>query len=113
MPSMVRLGEELSGRHPGKFRMIAVSVDEGWGPIQEYFAAPPFGRPPAGVTVALDADQKVTKAYYCNARGVCPDIKFPETYIVDKTGKLVGYVVGPRDWSHPAAREYLEQLIGS
>jgi thiol-disulfide isomerase/thioredoxin len=113
MPSMVRLGEELASRHPGKFRMIAVSVDEGWDPIKEYFAAPPFGRPPGVLTVALDADQAVTKAYYCTARGVCPDLKFPETYIIDKTGNLVGYVVGPRDWSHPAAREYLEQLIGS
>jgi thiol-disulfide isomerase/thioredoxin len=113
MPSMARLGEELASRHPGKFRMIAVSVDEGWDPIKEYFAAPPFGRPPGALTIALDADQSVTKAYYCTARGVCPDIKFPETYIVDKAGKLVGYVVGPRDWSHPAAREYLEQLIGS
>jgi hypothetical protein len=88
-------------------------VDEGWDPIKEYFSAPPFGRPPGVLTIALDADQAVTKAYYCTARGVCPDLKFPETYIVDKTGNLVGYVVGPRDWSHPAAREYLEQLIGS
>jgi thiol-disulfide isomerase/thioredoxin len=113
MPSMVRLGEELASRHPGKFRMIAVSVDDGWDPIKEYFSAPPFGRPPAVLTIALDDDQAVTKAYYCTARGVCPDLKFPETYIVDKAGNLVGYVVGPRDWSHPAARAYLEQLIGS
>jgi hypothetical protein len=40
-------------------------------------------------------------------------MKFPETYIVDKTGRLVGFVVGPRDWSQPAAQEYLERLIGS
>jgi thiol-disulfide isomerase/thioredoxin len=113
MPSMVRLGQELASRHPGKFRMIAVSVDEGWDPVKEYFAAPPFGGPPGVLSVVLDPGQQVTRAYYCSARGVCPDLKFPETYIVDKGGRLVGYVVGPRDWSHPAAREYLEQLIGS
>jgi thiol-disulfide isomerase/thioredoxin len=113
MPSMVRLGQELTRRHPGKFRMLAVSVDDGWEPVKEYFAAPPFGGAPSGLTVLLDAEAALARAYYCTARGFCPDMKFPETYIVDKTWKLVGYVVGPRDWTHPAAQQYLEQLIGS
>jgi thiol-disulfide isomerase/thioredoxin len=113
MPSMLRLGQEVAARHPGRFKMVAVSVDDGWNPIREFFAAPPFRGIPDGVTVALDEDQSATRSYYCTARGFCPDIKFPETYIVDGTGRLVGYVVGPRDWSHPAARTFLEQLIGS
>lgn len=113
MPSMIRLGQDLARRHPGKFTMLAVSVDDGWDPVREYFSAPPFFGPPSGLTVALDQEGEAAKAYYCTARGFCPDIKFPETYIVDKGGRLVGYVVGPRDWGHPAAREYLEQLIGS
>lgn len=110
---MVRLGQELARRHPGKFKMLAVSVDDGWDPVKEYFAAPPFGGAPGSLTVVLDQDQSSARAYYCTARGFCPDLKFPETYIVDKAGKLVGYVVGPRDWGHPAALEYLEQIIGS
>ncbi len=115
MPSMVQLGQELMARYPGRFRMVAVSVDEELDPVKAYFSAPPFsGAPPRGLTVALDAEQTVTRAYYCTARGgVCPDIKFPETYIVDKAGRLVAYVVGPRDWTHPAARVFLEHLIGS
>jgi thiol-disulfide isomerase/thioredoxin len=113
MPSMVRLGQELARRHPGRFTMLAVSVDDGWEPIKEYFAGPPFAGPPSGLTVVLDETQDAAKSYYCTARGFCPDLKFPETYIIDKTGKLVGYVVGPRDWGHPAAQAYLEQLIGS
>lgn len=113
MPSMVRLGQELTERYPGRFRMVAISVDEALDPVKEYFAAPPFAGAPRALTVALDADQSVTRAYYCAARGVCPDLKFPETYIVDRAGRLVAYVVGPRDWSHPAAKAFLEQLIGS
>lgn len=113
MPSMLRLGQELTERHPGRFKMVAISVDEGMDPVKEYFAAPPFAGAPRGVTVAFDADQTVTRAYYCTARGFCPDLKFPETYIVDRDGRLVAYVVGPRDWSHPAAKAFLEQLIGS
>jgi thiol-disulfide isomerase/thioredoxin len=113
MPSMVRLGQELMSRYPGQFRMVAVSVDEGMAEVKEYFAAPPFSGLPPGLTVGMDSDQSVTRAYYCTARGFCPDLKFPETYIVDKAGRLVGYVVGPRDWSHPAAKAFLEELIRS
>jgi len=108
MPSMLRLARELAERHPGKFRMLAVSVDENWDLVREFFGGP---MPPA-VAVALDVDQEATRAYYCAARGACPEsYKFPETYIVDRSGRLVAYMVGPRDWSDPAARAFLEKLI--
>jgi len=113
MPSMIRLGQELAARYPGQFKMVAVTVDEELQAVREFFSAPPFSGAPAVLTIAHDADQSVTKAYYCTARGACPDIKFPETYIVDKAGRLVAYVVGPRDWAHPGARAFLEALIGS
>jgi thiol-disulfide isomerase/thioredoxin len=108
MPSMVALGKELAARYPGKFKMVAVSVDDDWETVMRFFGGPP----PAWMTVARDGDQGVTRAYYCAARGRCPDAyKFPETYIVDRSGRLVAYVVGPRDWSSPAIRRYLERLI--
>ncbi|ACG75359.1 Redoxin domain protein [Anaeromyxobacter sp. K] len=114
MPSMLALGRELEAKYPGKFRMVAVSVDEAWDPVREFISAPPYMGSTAGATVVLDADQSVTMRYYCAARGGCPDsYKFPESYIVGKDGKLVSMVIGPREWSVPVARAYLEQLIGS
>jgi thiol-disulfide isomerase/thioredoxin len=113
MPSMVALGQDLASRYPGQFKMIAVTVDEDLAAVRSYFAAPPFSGPPGAMAIAHDADQAVTRAYYAQARGFAPDIKFPETYIVDKSGRLVAYVVGPRDWSDPAARAFLEALIRS
>jgi thiol-disulfide isomerase/thioredoxin len=113
MPSMLRLARDLEARYPGRFKMVAVSVDEDLAAVRAYFGAPPFSGAPAGVTIAHDPDQAVTKAYYCTARGSCPDLKFPETYIVDKAGRLVAYVVGPRDWDHPGARQLLEALLRS
>ena len=113
MPSMVALGQQLAARHPGRFKMIAVSVDDDLAAVRSYFAMPPFAGPPAGLTIAHDVDKSVTKAYFTQARGFVPDLMFPETYIVDKSGRLVAYVVGPRDWSDPAARAFLEALIGS
>ncbi len=108
MPSMLQLGREMEARHPGKFRMVAVSVDEGWPEVVNFFS----GQLPAGVVWSRDAEQAVTRGYYCQARGTCPDsFKFPETYLVDPSGRLVSYVVGPRNWSDPAAREFLERLL--
>jgi thiol-disulfide isomerase/thioredoxin len=110
MPSMLALGRALAASRPGKFRMIAVSGDDGWGVIHDYFQSG-FGGVPKELTLALDENGQAAKAYYCTARGVCPDIKFPETYIVDKAGRLVAYVVAGRDWSEPVARRLFEKLI--
>ena len=108
MPSMVALGRELSRAWPGRFKMVAVSVDEDWKVISDYFR----GAPPPWLIVARDPDQAVTRGYYCAARGKCPDsFKFPETYVVDGTGRLAGYVVGPRDWSSPSIRRWLDALV--
>jgi thiol-disulfide isomerase/thioredoxin len=108
MPSMLQLGRELADRHPGKFRMVAVSVDDGWPEVARFFG----GRLPQGLTVVRDGDQSATRSYYCAARGACPDsYKFPETYILDASGRLVGFVVGPRDWSEPGPRQFLQRLL--
>jgi thiol-disulfide isomerase/thioredoxin len=108
MPSMLQLGRDLAARHPGKFRMVAVTVDDGWPEVLKFFN----GQLPSGIDVVHDPEQKATRDYYCLARGACPEsFKFPETYVVDASGKLVAYVIGPRDWNDPAARAFLERLI--
>jgi hypothetical protein len=114
MPSMVKLGQELARRHPGKFRMVAVSVDEQPGAVEQFFKAPVYGGLPRDVVVALEPGAgPVTRGYYCGGRGACrpEDVKFPETYIVDKQGRISAMVVGDIDWSVPATRAYLETLI--
>ncbi len=116
MPSMVKLGQELTARHPGKFKMVAVSVDESADLVQQFFKTPgQGGRLPANVTVALDREGKTSvRAWYCTGRGACApdDMKFPESYIVDKSGRIAAYVIGDMDWADPAARALLERLIG-
>ncbi len=110
MPSMLALGREMEARHPGKFAMLGISVDDDARDVLGYFGGPP----PPGFEVALDTDQLVTRAYYCAARRGCPDrFLFPETYLVDPSGQLVAYVVGPRDWSEPSVRVFLDSLFGS
>jgi thiol-disulfide isomerase/thioredoxin len=115
MPSMVRLGQELTRRHPGKFRMVAVSVDESADLVKQFFRSQEQGgRLPPGVTIALDKEAKQTVSpWYCTGRGACSpdDLKFPESYIVDKAGRIAAYVIGDMDWAEPSAQELLERLI--
>jgi cytochrome c biogenesis protein CcmG/thiol:disulfide interchange protein DsbE len=37
----------------------------------------------------------------------------PESFIVDKDGRLVEKVVGPRDWSHPQVIAMFERLLAA
>jgi len=115
MPTMVRLGQELARAHPGKFRMVAVSVDTSFDLVKAFFKQPAQGgRLPKDVTVVLDPEAaRVTRAYYCAGRGACgpDDVKFPESYVVDRQGRITAFVIGDRDWSEPDARALLEELI--
>jgi thiol-disulfide isomerase/thioredoxin len=115
MPSMVKLGQALAARHPGKFKMVAVSVDESADLVKQFFKTPgQGGRLPTNVAVALDPAAKTVRPWYCTGRGACApdDVKFPESYIVDKSGRIAAYVIGDMDWADPAALALLERLIG-
>jgi peroxiredoxin len=37
----------------------------------------------------------------------------PTVYLIDRSGRLVGRGVGPRDWSTPAARALIRELLGA
>ena len=37
----------------------------------------------------------------------------PTSYLIDRQGRLVGRVVGPRSWESPAARKLLLDLLGA
>ncbi|HUK65505.1 MAG TPA: TlpA disulfide reductase family protein [Anaeromyxobacteraceae bacterium] len=110
MPSMLRLGASLASAHPDGFRMVAISGDDSWQAIHDYFQKN-FGGPPPFLEVVRDPDASAARSYYCAARGYCPDVKFPETYIVGRDGRIVAMMVGPRDWSSPEARGLLDFLI--
>lgn len=35
----------------------------------------------------------------------------PTAYIVDREGRLIGRMVGPRDWNAPGARTFVQALL--
>ena len=93
-PSLRKLASTLD---PGKFELVAVSVDDDWDVIDKYFAGvkPPY-------TVVLDRNAEVSQKYGTT--------KFPESYLIDDTGKLRLKFVGPRDWTDANVYSLLSAL---
>ena len=100
MPSLTRLAQ---GFDPRSFEVVAVSVEEAWEPVDRL-----LGLPKTPFRVALDRGSNVSRAYGTT--------RFPESYLVDREGRLRLKFVGPRNWTDPQMsallREYGAQPIG-
>lgn len=79
------------------FTLLAVSVDDDWGAVRGFFAK---GTP---LTVLLDPDKSVPPRYGTE--------KFPETFLIDRDGRIRYYVVSDRDWNSPDVKACIDQLI--
>jgi thiol-disulfide isomerase/thioredoxin len=113
IPGLMALGRALEARHPGQFRVVGVSMDQELGTVKAYLRQLPRRGPPSW-TVFLDSpDQTALATYYATARAAdIPDeYQLPQAYVIDRAGALIGWLEGPRDWSNPAARAYLESLL--
>ena len=94
MPSLWRLAQSFD---PQSFEVVTVSVDDGWEPVEKFLAAP---RTP--YRVALDEGAKVSRTYGTT--------KYPESYLVDRDGKLRLKFVGPRNWTDPNVATLLQEF---
>jgi len=90
LPGLLALSRELQ---PRGVDLIAVAVDDEWVDIRAFFD----GKVPPEVVVATDP--AVHKRF-----GVST---LPDSYVVDRQGKLVERFHGERDWRTAAAREHL------
>jgi len=81
-----------------RFVMLAVSIDsEGFPVIDKFFK----GKTPS-FAVLLDREHKFSHKY--------GTFKVPETYIIDKTGRVRDRVEGVRQWDDPLFLHYIELL---
>ena len=96
MPSLERLKAMEAGRD---FSLVAVSVDEKWDEVRRFF------REGTKMTVLLDEEKKVPARWGTE--------KFPETFLIDKEGRVRFYVVSDRDWSTPGMKSCIDALIDS
>jgi len=97
MPSIETLYEEFS--RDKDFVVLAVSQDtEGRNAVAPYMERNGFK-----FTVLLDPENQVGDAY--DVSGI------PETFIIDRAGRIVAHHIGPYDWANPEMREALRELI--
>ena len=94
MPAMQRLYESLAGTD---FEMLAVSVDEERAPVEAFRARLGLGFP-----ILHDPAKKVSQAYQT--------YRYPETYLIDRDGRILARYIGPRDWDAAVYRERMRQL---
>jgi peroxiredoxin len=95
IPSMERLNEVLSSKD---FVMIAVNVDENIKDLEAFVKETPHS-----FTVLSDADGKIQNLYKV--------FKFPETFVIDRQGRIAEHIVGARDWSSTEALKFFNAQI--
>ena len=99
MPSMETLYDEL--RTNRDFVMLAVSQDT----KGRLVVAPYVEKNGYHFKILLDPENKVGEAY--DVSGV------PETFIIDREGRIVAHHMGAFDWSRPDVKDALKQLLES
>ena len=96
-PSLVKFAEEMRGKN---VQVIGVSVDQNRNAVDKF--AEDFHVP---YPIALDPDQTVSSRY--------GTFKFPETYILDRNGRVADKIIGAANWDDPRMRTFVEGLAGS
>ncbi|HQR45454.1 MAG TPA: TlpA disulfide reductase family protein, partial [Thermoanaerobaculia bacterium] len=98
-PQLVAFWKEF-GRKPG-VELLAVSVDEDWKTVDEWMKKNGI----AGIPLALDPGRTSARAFGTE--------KFPETYVLSPSGQVVDKYIGAVNWSAPALRKTLENLLAA
>ena len=96
MPSMEKLYQKLKGKN---FEILAVSIDS----LGVEAVAPFMKKYNLTFPALIDAEGTVSIAY--RTTGV------PESFIVDKDGRLVKKIIGSVDWTNPEVLRYFHILI--
>ena len=82
------------------FRILAVSIDDGDGQVVKEFAQA------FGITfdVLQDRSGAIQQSY--QTTGV------PESFLLDRDGRIVKRVIGQHDWASTANRNLIERYLG-
>jgi peroxiredoxin len=96
MPSMQRLYDRFKGR---EFAMLAVSEDTDADDVAAFVKELNLTFP-----ILLDSSNRLPARF-----GVTG---YPETFVIDRDGRVIKHVIGPEDWMNPQIIAYFEKLIG-
>lgn len=99
LPSLLAFGRE----HRRDLEVLAIAVDDHWPDIRAFFADLGAGAEPSAAAGAIPSEILVEPAATTHKRlGVSA---LPDTYLIDRDGRLLERYFGARDWASPAARQ--------
>jgi peroxiredoxin len=96
MPAMQTLYTRFAGPD---FEMLAVSADQEGRSVVERFVRE-FG---LTFPVLPDPELEIARRYRVTG--------YPETFIIDRNGRIVAHAIGPRAWDSPASFEAFRTLL--
>ena len=101
LPSMLRLAGHLNQSAPDDFIMVAVSWDDDPQALSDFLAQIPGIR--SQVIIGVDPGGELTRQLGTEL--------LPETYIIDKRGRLIARFQNQRQWDDEAALNLMTSLI--
>ena len=96
MPALDRLRHTLDSP---RFALLTVSVDEDRSQVESY-----RDRLRLSLPILLDSSHQVSHAYQT--------YRYPESFLLDRQGKVVARFVGPRDWDSQIYVDRIRELLG-
>ena len=99
MPALSRFWDQYQSRDD--VELYAISVDKDWKVIDDFIKKNPNPTLP----LFLDPKEATAKRFGTT--------QYPETYIVNRKGRVIFRVQGAVDWTDPDVRARIEQIIHS
>jgi peroxiredoxin len=94
-PSLIELNKRLASRNG---MVLGVSVDDDRAAYQKFLQDHGINFP-----TSRDASKKYAQDY--------GTVMYPETYIIDRRGKIARKVIGPQDWNSAEMVAYFDALL--
>jgi cytochrome c biogenesis protein CcmG, thiol:disulfide interchange protein DsbE len=94
-PALIELNQRIASRNGV---VLGVSVDDDAAAYNQFIQEHKINFP-----VSRDASKKSAQDY--------GTVMYPETYIIDRHGKIARKIIGPQDWNSPEMLAYFDNLL--
>jgi len=95
-PALIQLQQRIASRNGV---VLGVSVDEDESAYRSFLQQHGINYP-----TSRDATKKSAIDY--------GTVMYPETYIIDRHGKILRKIIGPQDWNSPEMLAYFDSILG-
>jgi cytochrome c biogenesis protein CcmG, thiol:disulfide interchange protein DsbE len=95
-PALIQLQQRIASRNGV---VLGVSVDEDESAYRTFLEQHGINYP-----TSRDATKKSAIDY--------GTVMYPETYVIDRHGKILRKIIGPQDWNSPEMLAYFDSILG-